>query len=124
MLALTFVRTDEVIGVEWTEFDLDAGLWIIPAARMNMKTEDIVPLLKQATAIPEQLRQIGGGSRFVFPGRNRDMPISNNAIVFALYRLGFKGKMTSHGFRDQAHRKVIRSLLVPRRAAFVAPSVS
>jgi len=102
LLALTFVRTNELIGAEWTEFDLDAGIWVVPAGRMKMKAEHVVPLAKQALAILEQLREIGSGSRFVFPGRNRDKPISNNTMLFALYRLGYKGKMTGHGFRAVA----------------------
>ncbi len=102
LLALTFVRTNELIGAEWAEFDLEAALWVIPAARMKMKTEHVVPLPLQARAILEELQQIGGGSRFVFPGRNRDKPISNNTMLFALYRLGYKGKMTGHGFRAVA----------------------
>ena len=102
LLVLTFVRTNELIGAEWTEFDTDAGLWIVPAARLKMKTEHLVPLSAQALAILEQLREIGGGSRFVFPGRNRDKPISNNTMLFALYRLGYKGRMTGHGFRAVA----------------------
>ena len=61
-----------------------------------------MPLSKQAIAILEELKEIGGGSRFVFPGRNRDKPISNNTLLFALYRLGYKGKMTGHGFRAVA----------------------
>jgi integrase len=69
---------------------------------MKMKTEHIVPLSKQALTILEQLRAIGGGSRFLFPGRNRDKPISNNTMLYALYRLGYKGAMTGHGFRAVA----------------------
>ena len=102
LLALTFTRTNELIGATWNEFDLDAGIWIVPAARMKMKTEHIVPLSTQALAILEELKEIGGGSRFVFPGRNRDKPISNNTLLFALYRLGYKGRMTGHGFRAVA----------------------
>jgi integrase len=102
LLALTFVRTNELIGAEWTEFDLDAGLWIVPAVRMKMKTEHVVPLSSQAKAVLEELRELAGISRFVFPGRNRDKPISNNTMLFALYRLGYKGKMTGHGFRAVA----------------------
>jgi integrase len=67
-----------------------------------MKAEHIVPLSKQAVAILCELRGIGGGSRFVFPGRHREKPISNNTMLFALYRLGYKGKMTGHGFRAVA----------------------
>jgi len=102
LLALTFTRTNELIGATWSEFDMDAGIWVVPAARMKMKTEHLVPLSTQAIAILEELKQIGGGSRFVFPGRNRDKPISNNTLLFALYRLGYKGRMTGHGFRAVA----------------------
>jgi len=102
LLAQTFVRTNEMIGAEWAEFDLDNALWIIPAGRMKMKTEHVVPLSRQALAILEQLKEIACGSRFVFPGRNPAKPISNNTMLFALYRLGYKGKMTGHGFRAVA----------------------
>ena len=102
LLAQTFVRTNELIGAEWTEFDLDNALWIIPAQRMKMKTEHVVPLARQALAMLAELKEISGGSRFVFPGRHRSKPISNNTMLFALYRLGYKGKMTGHGFRAVA----------------------
>jgi len=102
LLALTFTRTNELIGATWSEFDMDAGVWVVPADRMKMGAEHLVPLSKQAIAILEVLKEIGGGSRFVFPGRNRDKPISNNTLLFALYRLGYKGKMTGHGFRAVA----------------------
>lgn len=102
LLTQTFVRTNELIGAEWQEFDIESALWIIPAGRMKMKTEHIVPLSHQSISILEELRIIGCGSRFVFPGRNRDKPISNNTLLFALYRLGYKGKMTGHGFRAVA----------------------
>jgi integrase len=102
LLALTFVRTSELIGAQWSEFDLDAGLWIIPASRMKMSAEHVVPLSRQAVDIMNELRAIGGDSRFILPGRNRDRAISNNTLLFALYRLGYKGKMTGHGFRAVA----------------------
>ena len=102
LLAQTFVRTSELIGAEWVEFDLDHALWIIPGERMKMKTEHIVPLARQAITLLAELKQISRGSRFVFPGRNRDKPISNNTMLFALYRMGYKGKMTGHGFRAVA----------------------
>ncbi len=102
LLALTFVRTGELIGARWEEFDFEAGIWMIPAARMKMEAEHIVPLSKQAAAILDELRPIAGESKFVFPGRNRATPMSNNTMLFALYRLGYKGKMTGHGFRAVA----------------------
>jgi len=102
LMALTFVRTGELIGATWDEIDLDGAAWIIPAERMKMKTEHVVPLSKQAVELLRELKAIGGGSRYVFPGRNPDKPISNNTMLFALYRLGYKGKMTGHGFRAVA----------------------
>jgi integrase len=102
LLALTFVRTNELIGAEWVEVDLESGIWIIPAARMKMKTEHVVPLSRQAIEALQAVRAMSGGSRFVFAGRNLDKPMSNNTMLFALYRLGYKGKMTGHGFRAVA----------------------
>ncbi|MFA7280161.1 MAG: integrase arm-type DNA-binding domain-containing protein [Sterolibacterium sp.] len=102
LLSITFVRTSELIGAEWKEFDLDGALWVIPAERMKMKSEHIVPLSKQALVMLAELKPLAGVSRYVFPGRNADKPISNNTMLFALYRLGYKGKMTGHGFRAVA----------------------
>lgn len=105
LLCLTFVRTSELIGAEWHEFtglDGDAPTWEIPAERMKMKAPHVVPLSRQAVAILGELRAIGGHSRYVLAGRNSDKPISNNTLLFALYRLGYKGKMTGHGFRAVA----------------------
>ena len=102
LLTLTFTRTNELIGATWPEFDMKAAIWVVPAERMKMKAEHLVPLSTQALAILDELKDIGGGSRFVFPGRSRDKPMSNNTLLFALYRLGYKGKMTGHGFRAVA----------------------
>src|SRR6185437_3895446 len=121
LLALTFVRTGELIGAQWQEFDLDQAVWVIPAGRMKMKTEHVVPLSRQAVAILRELQTIGGGSRYVFPGRNPDKPISNNTMLFALYRLGYKGKMTGHGFRAVAstilNEKGLRADVIERQLA-------
>jgi integrase len=99
LLAHTFVRTNELIGAEWGEFDLPHALWSIPAGRMKMKTEHLVPLSRQSLGILDELKVIAGDSRYVLPGRNGNKSISNNTMLFALYRLGYKGKMTGHGFR-------------------------
>lgn len=90
--------TQELINAIWSEFDLQAGAWIVPAGRMKMKTEHVVPLARQAVAILKELKAIAGDSRYVFPGRNPDKPISNNTLLLALYRLGYKGRMTGHDF--------------------------
>lgn len=99
LLALVFTRTNELVGAEWTEFDLNAEQWIIPAERMKNKLPLLVPLSRQALAILAELKDLSGGSCFVFPGRNPKKPISNNTMLFALYRLGYKGRQTGHGFR-------------------------
>jgi integrase len=104
LLALTFVRTGELIGAEWSEFHLDgdAPVWIIPAERMKMRNEHVVPLSRQAAELLRELCTLAGNSPYVFPGRNRDVPMSNNTMLFGLYRLGYKRRMTGHGFRAVA----------------------
>lgn len=102
MLALTFVRTSELIGAGWTEFDEAQRLWTIPAYRMKMKAEHLVPLSRQALILVEQLRQLNADSEFVFAGTNPRKHISNNTLLYALYRLGYHSRMTGHGFRALA----------------------
>lgn len=104
LMALTFLRTNELIGALWDEFDLNNALWIVPAGRMKKKEsgDHIVPLTRQALSILTELKTIAGDSRYLLPGRNPNKPISNNTLLFALYRLGYKGKMTGHGFRAVA----------------------
>jgi integrase len=69
---------------------------------MKMKIDHHVPLARQTIAIMEQVRAIAGESRYLFPGVNPRKTMSNNTMLFALYRLGYKGKMTGHGFRAVA----------------------
>jgi integrase len=102
LLAMTFVRTNELIGATWSEFDLEGGIWIVPAERMKMRTAHVVPLAGQVLDILNELKTIAGDSRYLLPGLNPEKPISNNTMLFALYRLGYKGKMTGHGFRAVA----------------------
>lgn len=103
LMALTFVRTQELIGARWSEFDTKASRWDIPAVRMKMKTPHIVPLSKQAKAVLERLREISFNRELVFPGdMNPHKPMSNNTLLFALYRMGYRGRMTGHGFRGVA----------------------
>lgn len=102
LLALTFTRTNELIGAEWSEFDMEKKLWVIPPSRMKMGEEHIVPLAAQTLALLEELTPISGGSRYLFPGRNSAKTMSNNTILFALYRLGYKGRQSGHGFRAVA----------------------
>jgi integrase len=103
LMAYTFVRTSELIEAEWSEVDLDHARWDIPAERMKMDTRHIVPLSRQSLEVLRALKLLTGKGRLVFPGANdKNRPMSNNTILFALYRLGYKGRMTGHGFRGLA----------------------
>jgi len=103
ILMLTFVRTGELIGARWSEFDLEHALWIIPAERMKMRKDHMVPLARQTVALLGELQSISGERELLFPNQARPAyPMSNNTILKALERLGYKGKMTGHGFRALA----------------------
>ncbi len=103
LMALTFVRTSELIEARWDEFDVDARRWSIPASRMKMKTPHIVPLSNQAVEILALLQTISGQYQLVFPGeQDPKKPMSNMTILKALERMGYKGRMTGHGFRGLA----------------------
>lgn len=103
LIALTFVRTSELIEARWPEFDLDAAEWRIPAERMKMKTPHIVPLSTQAVDALRCLHELKGLSDLVFPGeRDHEKPMSNNTILMAIGRMGYKHRMTGHGFRGVA----------------------
>lgn len=100
LLITTFVRTGELRGARWEEFDFDKKQWRIPASRMKMNEEHIVPLSKQSLAIIEEIRLISGNRELLFPNRIKPMiPISENTILYALYRMGYRGRTTTHGFR-------------------------
>jgi integrase len=102
-MALTFVRTSELIGARWSEFDVEARRWNIPAERMKMKTPHIVPLSTQALEILELLRTVSGGGDLLFPGDiDHRKTMSKGTLLFALDRMGYGGIMTGHGFRGLA----------------------
>jgi integrase len=103
MLALTFVRTSELIGARWSEIDIEARRWDVPAERMKMRTPHVVPLATQTIELLELLRTISGHGELLFPGDvDPRRSMSNNTILFALRRIGYAGVMTGHGFRGLA----------------------
>lgn len=101
---LVFVRPGELRKAEWSEIDLDNAEWNIPAERMKMRQPHLVPLATQAISILRELQPLTGASRYVFPGaRTNARPMSDNAILAALRRMGFaKDEMSGHGFRAMA----------------------
>lgn len=108
LMSYTFVRTSELIGADWSEFDLKNNQWVVPADRMKKvkgraSAAHIVALSKQSKAILKELHEVTGGGNLVFPHEsNPKKNMSNNTILFALYRMGYKGRMTGHGFRGVA----------------------
>jgi integrase len=104
LLALTFVRPGELRNAEWSEFDLEAAVWSIPAGRMKMRRPHLVPLAAQAVVLLRDLHVISGHRRLLFPGlRSVERPMSENTLNGALRRLGYsQDQMTAHGFRAAA----------------------
>lgn len=101
---LVFVRPTELRAARWSEFDLDAGEWRIPPARMKMRQQHIVPLSRQALDILKELLPYSGGCEYLFPSIRSDCrPISDATMLSALRRMGYeKHEMSTHGFRSLA----------------------
>ncbi|HEV2679997.1 MAG TPA: integrase arm-type DNA-binding domain-containing protein, partial [Rhodanobacter sp.] len=109
---LVFVRPGELRQAEWAEFDLDGAQWNIPAEKMKMREPHLVPLAPQAVAILHELHALTGRGRYVFPSaRSPQRPMSNNAVLSALRRMGYAtDEMSGHGFRAMA-RTVLDEVL-------------
>ena len=101
---LVFVRPGELRHAEWGEIDFDAAEWRIPAEKMKAGTLHIVPLSRQVLDILREIHPLTGNGRYVFPSPRTDSrPMSNNAILAALRRMGYaKDEMSGHGFRSMA----------------------
>lgn len=111
LITLTFVRTSELINAEWKEIDFENKEWIIPAERMKMNRAHIVPLANQSIEILKSQKVIAGNWPLVFPSSVRPRnSISNNTILGAIKRLGYKGRMTGHGFRALAMSTIKQEL--------------
>lgn len=104
LLPLVFVRPGELRMAEWSEFDLDAALWDIPAERMKMKKPHLVPLSRQAVAILRGLHPFTRHSKYVFPCHRSPLRcMSDNAINAGFRRMGLeKSLVCAHGFRATA----------------------
>ncbi len=99
-LILTATKTGEVRGATWDEIDLKEKLWTISEERMKMNTPHKVPLSRQAIEILERVGRLYGQKGMVFPGiRQGTNQISQNTLIYAVYRLGYRGRATAHGFR-------------------------
>jgi integrase len=102
-LLLTFVRTTELRAAQWKEFDWDKAEWRIPAERMKMGDEHVVPLSRQAIGVLRELEKQSGNRLYVFPNEhNPSTYMSENTMLYALYRMGYHSRATGHGFRSTA----------------------
>ncbi len=103
LLILTFVRSGEIRGAEWKEIDFDKAQWRIPANRMKMKEQHIVPLSKQSIKLLNKIHKISGDNKFIFPSQKEPHKImSENTFLRAIEIMGYKEKTTGHGFRSTA----------------------
>jgi integrase len=102
LLALLFPRTVELRKAQWAEILWEDRLWAPPPEVMKMKRPHLVPLPPQAIALLEELREITGRGRYVFPGEGKKGIMSENTLLYSLYALGYRGRMSGHGFRSLA----------------------
>ena len=105
MVMLTLTRTKEIRHSTWDEFDLesDKPVWRIPADRMKMNRDHMVPLSRQAVEVLKKVKRFSRGDQFVFEQKNNPQkPMSENTMLYAMYRMGYHGRATVHGFRATA----------------------
>lgn len=103
LLALTFVRTGELIGARWEEIDWEREEWHIPKERMKMKRPHVVPLSRQVLEVLKELHKQTGDKTHIFHSpASKSKHISNGTVLMALRRMGYAGKMTGHGWRSIA----------------------
>jgi integrase len=120
LIILTAARTSEVIGATWREFDLDAKLWTVPAARMKSDREHRVPLSAPAVRLLRELQKQGSApSAFAFPGAREKKHLSNMACLTLLARMG-RDDITVHGFRSTFRDWAAEQTNHPREVAEMA----
>ncbi|CAC9624247.1 prophage CP4-like integrase [uncultured Gammaproteobacteria bacterium] len=108
LLMLTFLRPSEVRLASWDEFDFNKRLWRIPAHKMKMKSEHLVPLSKQTIALLKNIQEITGKAGLLFPSHTTKKSISDNTMRLAMFKMGYDGntfgksRATPHGFRANA----------------------
>jgi integrase len=102
LIVHTFLRTNEVRFGRWEEIDWQAALWRIPAERMKMRGEHLVPLTLPVLAILQELKALAGNSPMILPAPTKAGVISQNTLIYALYRMGYHSRATVHSFRGTA----------------------
>ncbi|MFK0090173.1 tyrosine-type recombinase/integrase [Pseudomonas sp. NPDC090755] len=120
---MTFLRANEMLKAEWTEIDFDNALLRIPADRMKKRLALLVPLTPQAIEILKQLKEIGCGSEFVFPGRSYEKPLTSRALLHAFDKMGYGGIQTTHGIRRIASTALNEACDTEGRPLFHADAI-
>jgi len=123
ILSMTFVRKSELLYAKWFEFDMKKKIWKIPADRMKMRVVHTVPLSSQVCDLLVELKSKYPSNDYLFYNQDPTKPIRDNALIEALYWLGYKGKMTVHGFRAVAstvlNENGFRSDIIERQLAHI-----
>lgn len=110
----TFVRTSELVKAPWDEIDFERALWIVPEDRMKKGREHIVPMSRQVVELFKIMQPLSHGRKYIFPHRSKPMAhMDSNTVRRALERMGYKGKMTGHGFRALAMSTIKQELGYP-----------
>lgn len=126
LIALTFVRKSELTYAKWAEFDLDKAIWKVPAERMKKRIEHVVPLSKEALNLLLLLKKNYPSDNYVINNGKPNTPIPDNALMQALYWMGYKHKMTVHGFRAVAstilNEREFRVDVIERQLAHSEPN--
>lgn len=117
-LILTAARTSEALNAKWSEIDLDAALWTIPAERMKAKRVHRVPLSPRAVEVVKASKLLSGDSAYLFPGRTLKAPLSNMTLLTILRRM--KLAVTTHGFRSSFRDWAAETTSYPRELAEMA----
>jgi integrase len=113
LMCSVFLRTSELIGGRWSEIDFNTKRWNVPKERMKMKTPHIIPLSTQVIDILNRIKKISGESDLMFPSsKGEGKTMSNNTILKALERMGYKGIMTGHGFRGVASTYYMSKVMI------------
>jgi len=111
LMMLTFVRTGELIGSRWDEFNFETKEWIIPAERMKMRRPHVIPLARQTLELLQEQKKLTGKWEWVFANvAHPRKHMSNGTILKALERMGYGGRMTGHGFRALAMSSIKEKL--------------
>ena len=102
LLALTFLRAQEIMGAQWNEINFEEKIWTVPAERMKMRRPHTIYLTPQIIAVLGNIKSNYFHATYIFYDKKRDAAIKNERLINGLYKIGYKGKMTAHGFRALA----------------------